>query len=345
MSNKFLFALGKIKDWQEIDNPMSLTYDDVNLAPQISKINSRSEIDISCKFGPFDLKIPLISAPMDTVTGEKMILKLDEMGALGCLPREHNGDFLKNLELCQGFSKQKVNCLYSISLSESISKAERLKKAGAKAILIDVAHGGMSQVIEIAKKIKKMGIFVVAGNIATFDQALWYKKEGVDVARVGVGPGGVCITRLVAGTGVGQLSAVLDTVSSGIPVIADGGIKKPADMAKALAAGASFVMIGSAFAGADETPGEVIEGKKEIRGQASISYMKANGIKLRTAEGISKMVATKGSVEKIIEDLVGGLKSAMSYSGARNLKEFREKAIFVLSSCSVQNENKPHIEA
>lgn len=344
MSDKFLFPMAKIKNWQDIDNPMSFTYDDVNLVPQMSSINSRKEIDISCQFGPFELKVPIISAPMDTVTGEEMVLKLHEMGALGCLPRENNGDFEINLKLCEKFSKKNVNCLYSVSLNNSLEKAKKLKKLGAKAILIDVAHGGMYNVVKVAKEIKKLGLFVVAGNIASFNQAEVYKNEGIDVARVGVGPGGLCITRLVAGTGVGQLAAVLDTVSAGIPVIADGGIKKSADMVKALAAGASFVMIGSAFAGTVEAPGKVINGKKEARGQASESYMKANGIEGKTAEGISKMIKVKGSVEKIINEYVGGLKSAMSYTGARNLKEFRQKAIFVMASSSVQNENKPHIE-
>ena len=185
----------------------------------------------------------------------------------------------------------------------------------------------------------------MAGNIVSYEQAKLYKRKGVDIARVGVGPGGACTTRLVTGVGFPQLSAVLETTSTGIAVVADGGIRKPGDVAKALAAGAAMVMIGSMFAGTEETPGEVINGMKELRGQASESYMKDLGLEVdgfRAAEGIRTEVVVKGSVKHIVNEITGGLRSAMSYVGAHDLIEFRKLAVFNVISSSTYSENQPH---
>lgn len=348
MSKVFYDSLGKTQIWPRLKytNPSSLTYDDVLLTPQTSDIKSREKVDTSVKFGPYILSKPIISAPMDTISGEKMIRKLAELGAMGTLPR---GDLEERIKLCKSFSNENIPCLYAIGLKNGFSESSELKKSGAKIILIDVAHGGMRQVAELAKEIKtKLGLWVVAGNIVSYSQAKLYKKDSVDIARVGVGPGGLCITRLVAGTGFPQLSAVFETTSAGIPVIADGGIKKPADFAKALAAGANIVMIGSLFAGTDETPGDVIHGFKKARGQASTEYMKDAGVtsgEFRAAEGISINVSAKGPVQNVISDLMGGLRSAMTYAGAQNLKQFQKKAIFTLISGRTSEENKPWLSS
>lgn len=279
---------------------------------------------------------------MDTISGEKMIRELAKLGAIGTLPR---GNLNLRVELCKKFTKENIPCLYAVGLKNGFEETKALKKAGAKMILIDVAHGGMSQVRKLAKEIKtKLKLWIVAGNIVTFPQAQAYKKDSVDIARVGVGPGGLCITRLVAGSGFPQLSAVFETVSAGIPVIADGGIKNPTDFVKAIAGGATVVMIGSLFAGCDETPGEVIHGYKTARGQASKEYMKDNSVaagEFRAAEGVSTRVPAKGQVENVINDLMGGLRSAMTYAGAKNLKDFQKKAVFNLVSGRTQEENKP----
>jgi IMP dehydrogenase len=281
---------------------------------------------------------------MDTITGERMIRKLDELGAIGVLPRDSQE---KVLDVCARLSKEGVACIYSVGLRDGLALAKKLKAKGAKVVLVDVAHGGMDQVVELASRIKKeLKLTVITGNIVSFSQAQEYLKADLTIARVGVGPGGLCTTRMVAGTGYPQLAAVWETVESGITVIADGGIKKPADMAKALAAGASMVMIGSMFAGTEETPGEVVNGKKRARGQASEGYMKDNGVELgefRAAEGKDVMVDAKGSVEYIVNELVGGLRSAMTYAGAKDLATFRQKAQFVLVSHSTRLENDAHI--
>lgn len=350
MSKTFYKALGQKVTWPDLPGnipPTSITYADVNLVPQNTNIVSRASIDTSVAFGPYTLKIPFVVAPMDTFTGEKMIRELHRLGGLGTLPRTTEENFKESLKLAKTFTKENIPCLYAIGLKHGLEEAEALAKNGAKIVLIDVAHGGMEQVKNLAKEIKKKTkLTIVAGNIVTFEQAQEYKKAGIDIARVGVGPGGLCSTRMVAGTGFPQLSAVFETTSSGIPVIADGGIRYPADFAKAIAAGATVAMAASILAGTEETPGEVLNGQKIVRGQASESYMKDHGSKVgefRAAEGVTATVTSRGPVAHVINDLVGGLRSAMSYAGATTLKEFQEKAVFNVSSSSVQIENRPHI--
>src|SRR3972149_1529742 len=256
MSKTFYLSLGKTEQWPKISgaNPGAITYDDVLLVPQPdTKIRSRRLPDVSTKLGPYTLAKPIIASPMDTITGEHMVRKLNELGAIGVYPR-HKEE--KVLDVCRRLSKEGVACIYSVGLRDGFEMAKKLKKAGAKVVLVDVAHGGMDQVVELASEIqKKLKLTVITGNIVNYPQAKWYLKNGLKIARVGVGPGGLCTTRLVAGAGFPQLAAVLETAESGISVIADGGIRKPADMAKALAAGADYVMIGSLFVGTAETPG------------------------------------------------------------------------------------------
>lgn len=345
VSKLFYRSLGTNETWPNISifHPASLTFDDVLLVPQNSKVSSRKEIDTSVQFGPYTLEKPLITAPMDTISGEKMIRELGRLGAIGTLPR---GDLKERLEICERLTNDNIPCLYAVGLKNAYEEANELKSKGAKVILLDVAHGGMEKVVEMGRKIKEeLGLYVVAGNIVTFDQAKSYKENKIDYARVGVGPGGLCITRLVAGSGFPQLSAILEATESGINVIADGGIRKPADFAKAIASGASVVMMGSIFSGTNETPGDVIEGdKKNVRGQASLEYMKDNGVEngeFRSAEGVSIEVPLKGPVENVINDLMGGLRSAMSYAGAQTIKEFQEKAVFTLITSSSRDESVP----
>lgn len=190
-------------------------------------------------------------------------------------------------------------------------------------------------------------MFVMAGNITTYELAKQYKEAGIDFARVGVGGGAVCTTREKTGVGFPQLSAIFEAKEAGVYVVADGGISKPGSAAKALAAGADMVMIGSMFGATDEAPGESTKkGMKVIRGQASASYMADNNTEIgehRTAEGIQAEVPNRGPVRGYVQDLVGGIKSSLSYVGAHNLDEFYEKAVFVAISPSTVRENSPHI--
>lgn len=347
MSKIFYKALGETEEWPNLSHsrPASITYDDVLLVPQSkTKVLSRKETDISVNFGPFHLQRPIVTAPMDTVSGEKMAILMNRLGGLTFMPRVFLDDALA---VCRRLQKAKVQAVYSIGLKNAVADAEAFKKLAVKVLLLDVAHGGMQKVIETAAEIQnRLKMTVIAGNIVSYDQAKAYKDAGLQIARVGVGPGGMCITRLVAGAGFPQLSAIWETTSAGVEVIADGGIRKPADFAKAIAAGAKVIMVGSMLAGTEEAPGEVVGGLKKARGQASEDYMKDRGTKLgefRSAEGITAMVAYKGSAERIIDDLTGGLRSAMSYVGASTLAEFQEKTQFALISDSAQKEGVAHI--
>jgi IMP dehydrogenase len=349
MAREFYFGLGQTKTWPDFPQAMSLTYDDVLLMPRNSSVASRADVDTTVQFGPYTLTLPIISAPMDTVTGDAMVRALAAFGGIGTLPRDA---FDENLTLCEVYAKENIPCVYAVGLKEGVAQAVKLKERGAKMILLDVANGGQEIVKKTAAQIKeKTSLTIIAGNIATYEQAQEYVTYGIDIARVGIGGGGLCTTRLKTGIGVPQLAALMECTHANIPVIADGGIKSAGDVAKAMAVpGVQVVMIGSMFAGTTEAPGKVvtIDGKKmkKARGQASADYMQDNKIALtahRAAEGISTMVEAIGSVVDILQDLSGGLRSSMSYVGAHNIKEFQERAQFALASNATQRENLPHI--
>jgi IMP dehydrogenase len=354
MSKTFLGALDREYEWPDLHpsvDPMQITYDDVLLAPNSeTKVLSRKNVDISVQFGPYKLDIPIMTAPMDTITGEKMVREMHDLGGIGTLPRATNGHFRETLEIAEKLAKEGIPFVPSIGLKESVEEARLYKESGGRIVLIDTAHGGQERIADIANEIRdKLGLDVIAGNIATYKQAKFYKDRGLEFARVGVGPGGLCTTRLVAGTGVPQLAALFEVTSANIDtVIADGGIKHPGDVAKAIAAKATVVMIGSMFGGTDETPGEIDEsGYKIVRGQASHDYMVDNKVSIdrhRAPEGISTKVKAKGPVRKIVDKMTGGLKSAMAYTGAHTIAEFQKKARFVVISGSAQKENQPHIQ-
>ncbi len=226
--------------------------------------------------------------------------------------------------------------------SDYMDRVIGLVKAEADFIVIDVANGYLEKVADTVKEIKKrFDIGVIAGNVATKDGVLNLKRAGADAIKVGIGPGGACLTRPVAGVGYPQLSAIMECSRAGIPVIADGGIKKSADLSKAIAGGAAAAMIGGMFAGTDESPGAIVtkENKnyKFYRGMASVNAYSDRAVRIDeavdlegyTPEGTERLVLYNGSVVKIINNLVGGLRSAMTYLNSRNLKEFRKNARFV----------------
>jgi IMP dehydrogenase len=229
-------------------------------------------------------------------------------------------------------------------------RTERLIDAGVDLIVVDTAHGHSSRVLEAVNRIKRLSnaVQVIAGNIATQEGAQALIDAGADAVKVGIGPGSICTTRIVAGVGVPQLTAIMDAVEAAkkadVPVIADGGIKYSGDLAKALAAGADIAMVGSLLAGTDETPGEVFlwQGRsyKAYRGMGSVGAMARGSadryfqqdikdtLKL-VPEGIEGQVPYKGPVGNVMHQLAGGLRAAMGYVGARNLAEFHAKAQFV----------------
>ncbi|MDR6664263.1 IMP dehydrogenase [Rhizobium sp. 1399] len=246
---------------------------------------------------------------------------------------------------------------------DGFERAERLIDAGVDLLVVDTAHGHSARVLEAVARVKKLSnsVRIMAGNVATYDGTKALIDSGADAVKVGIGPGSICTTRVVAGVGVPQLAAIMSAVEAanaqGIPVIADGGIKFSGDVAKAIASGASAVMIGSLLAGTDESPGEVYlyQGRsfKAYRGMGSVGAMARGSadryfqaevrdtLKL-VPEGIEGQVPYKGPVSGVLHQLAGGLKAAMGYVGGKDIKEFQERATFVRISSAGLRESHPH---
>ena len=327
----------------------ALTFDDVTLAPNYSEILP-FETNTSTKLSDnLTLKIPLISSAMDTVTEGRMAIAIAEKGGIGVIHR--NLSIKKQIYEIRKVKNKNflVGAAVGASLEEH-KRAERILKENLDLIVVDTAHGHTKKVSEIIKKILKIkpkNTTLCAGNIATAEAAKFLIKLGVDIIKVGIGPGSICTTRLVAGIGVPQLSAIMN-VKKGIgnrktSIIADGGIKFSGDIAKALAAGADAVMIGSLFAGTDQAPGKVIKKNgnfyKSFRGMGSIGAMnkgsadryfqiKQKNISKYVPEGVEGYVKYKGKVDNIIYQLVGGLKSSMGYLGSKKVIDLRKKPKF-----------------
>ena len=247
--------------------------------------------------------------------------------------------------------------------ANGIERAERLIEAGVDVIIVDTAHGHSSNVLAQVTRVKKMSnkVQIIGGNVATAEGVLALIDAGADAVKVGIGPGSICTTRVVAGVGVPQFSAILECAElgakHGVPIIADGGIKLSGDLAKALAAGAGVVMIGSLLAGTDESPGEVFlyQGRsyKSYRGMGSIGAMArgsadryfqqdvGNSLKL-VPEGIEGQVPYKGPVGQVLHQLVGGLRASMGYVGAATLEELQSKAQFVRITNAGLRESHAH---
>ena len=328
----------------------ALTFDDVTLAPKYSEVLP-SEVDTSIMLTKFlKLKIPLLSSAMDTVTESKMAIAISKAGGIGVIHR--NLEIKKQLQEIRKVKKQKLLVGAAVGASpKEFKRAEAILKENIDMIVVDTAHGHTKKVSEIIKfiiKKKNKKTALCAGNIATAEAARFLNKLGVDIIKVGIGPGSICTTRLVAGIGVPQLSAVLNVRNGignkNIKIISDGGIKYSGDLAKAFAAGADAVMIGSLFAGTDEAPGKIIKknGKlfKSFRGMGSVGAMnkgsadryfqsKQKDTSKYVPEGVEGLAKYKGKVGDIIYNLIGGLRSSMGYLGSKQIKYLRKKPHFV----------------
>ena len=328
----------------------ALTFDDVTLVPKYSEILP-SQVDTSIKLtNTLKLRIPLLSSAMDTITESKMAIAIANAGGLGIIHRNLN--IKKQITEIKKVKNNKLMVGAAVGAGpEEFKRAKAILKQNIDMIVVDTAHGHTKKVYEIIKfikKIKNKKTALCAGNIATPEAAQFLLKLGVDVIKVGIGPGSICTTRLVAGIGVPQLSAILGVRSGvknkNVKIIADGGIKYSGDLAKAFAAGADAVMIGSLFAGTEETPGKLIKrnGKlfKSFRGMGSVGAMnkgsadryfqsKQKDTSKYVPEGVEGFAKYKGKVEKIIYKLIGGLKSSMGYLGSKQIKYLRDKPKFV----------------
>lgn len=333
-----------------------ITFDDVLLMPAYSEVLPR-EVSLQGRFSRhIALDIPFASAAMDTVTEASMAAAMAREGGIGVIH--------KNMAVEQQAAEvakvkaEGLKVAAGVGITPDVlDRVKLLVDAGVDAVVLDSAHGHSKGVIDALKAIKSAfpGLDVVVGNIATAAAAKDLIAAGADGLKVGIGPGSICTTRIVAGVGVPQLTAIADVaeVAGDVPVIADGGLRYSGDVVKALAAGAHCVMCGSMFAGTDEAPGEVVEvdgvKMKGYRGMGSIDAMQAGsadryfqkGAKKLVPEGVVARVAYKGPVADVLYQLTGGLRSGMGYCGAANL-EALHKACFVKISPATVQENHPH---
>jgi len=366
------------------DFKLALTFDDVLLLPGYTDF-SREEINLSSNLTrKIKLEAPLVSAPMDKVTESRLAIALAKAGGIGII---HRNLPIKE-QVREVLKVKRENLLVGAAISSQKGFEERteaLIKAKTDVIVIDSAHGFAKFVIDCLTVIKKKypKTQVIAGNVATYDGARALIKAGADGLRVGMGPGSICSTRVISGMGVPQITAIIETSRaarlSKTPIIADGGIQYSGCIIKALAAGASSVMIGSMFAQTTEAPGKVVyldkdqvpsrfksiwNNKKtnkypfkEYRGMGSIGAMQ-KGIKIKSegefhnkeyqkkehliAEGIEGLVPVKGSMSDLVEQLIGGVKSGFYYVGAKTIPELWQKAKFIQITPASLKESHPH---
>ncbi len=361
-----------------------LTFDDVLLVPGYSDFK-REEITLKTALSPtLSLDVPLISSPMDTVTEHKLAIALAQMGGIGVIHR--NLTITGQADEVALVKKAGHRVAAAIGVSDGYEpRLAALMKAGVDMILLDSAHGYTSYMIDVLRHIKKTQptLTVMAGNIATYAAAEAFVKAGADSLRVGMGPGAICTTRIVSGMGIPQVTAIMEvakaTKGSAVSVVADGGIKYSGDMIKALAAGASAVMMGSYFASCEEAPGElfqlhandipsrfksIVDAKdpnklyqfKSYRGMGSIGAMQS-GAKIKSedeyhgksykdrvlvAEGVEGLVPVKGSVSRLVEQAIGGMKSGMYYVGVKTIESLQQEAQFIQITQASLTESHPH---
>ncbi len=327
----------------------ALTFDDVLLLPKYSKVlPAKTNISLQLT-DKISLKVPFLTSAMDTVTESKMAIAIAKEGGIGIIHR-NLGIKKQSIEVKKVKNKELFVGAAIGTNQEDLERARSLLFNGVDLIVIDTAHGHSEKVLKTLSKIKSITnkIPICVGNIATGEAAKKLYNSGADIIKVGIGPGSICTTRMVAGIGVPQITAIMEVKKAldrkNVKIISDGGIKFSGDIAKALAAGADAIMMGSIFAGTDESPGKKFKFKgkiyKNYRGMGSIGAMSAGSANRYfqknfkdkskfVPEGVEGRVEYKGKVSNIIYQLQGGLRSSMGYIGAKNLKEINKKAKFV----------------
>ena len=335
----------KIYSKHDLNNyDLSLTYDDISLIPtQVSKVKTRSEVNIKFSFLDMDLSVPVIASPMDTVTGTEMAKELTNLGCIGILNRFNSSlkELFTNEKSLEGINAVSISLAAEESLIEKIAEQKMT-------VCIDTANANNAFVLKKCEEIKsKYKVKVIIGNIAHGAALKQLVDAGADAVRIGIGGGSVCTTSVQTGIGIGQVSSLIDVYFArqeqklDIALIADGGIKSPGDVAKALACGADIVMLGRMLAGTKETPGEVIKYNdqlwKKYRGSASF------GVKMKSEfiEGEETMVPYKGPVRNVINAISDGLKSSMSYLNCESLEDLENINSFAVLSTSSYLERLP----
>ncbi|MBU0670767.1 MAG: IMP dehydrogenase [Patescibacteria group bacterium] len=341
--------------------PKGLTFDDVLLIPQKSDVLPK-DVNLTTKLHIHKLEIPLMSSPMDTVTEADMAIAMGKEGGLGVIHK--NMTNAKQVEEVKKVKQKGFPVAAAVSVGDkAFKRCEELVEARVDILIVDSAHGHSKGVLDMVARLKKEfpKVTIVGGNVATREATRDLIKAGADAIKVGIGPGSICTTRVVAGVGVPQLTAIENCADevhkSGKTLIADGGIKYSGDIVKALAAGADIVMMGGTLAGTDEAPGKIIEidGKKfkEYRGMGSMEAMEKGSkdrylqesvkdSKKLVPEGIVGRIAYKGTVDSVIFQLVGGLRAGLGYCGAKDIEQLHEKAEFIQISPAGLAESHPH---
>jgi IMP dehydrogenase len=346
---------------------LGLTYDDVLLLPDASDVVP-SEVDTKTRLTRgIELAIPLVSSAMDTVTESAMAIAMAKAGGIGILHRNLSvEDQVANVKLAKAAGL--VGAAVGVG-DDGFARACALIEAGVDVVVVDTAHGHHRAVLDAIARIKKEfpKIQIIGGNIATRAGAQALINAGVDAVKVGVGPGSICTTRVVAGVGVPQITAIMEAhkacVKADIPLIADGGLQYSGDIAKAIVAGADSVMLGSLLAGCDESPGELVEisGRKfkAYRGMGSLGAMQSRGEQKSYSkdrymqddvlaedklvpEGIEGKVKYRGSVATTVHQLVGGLRSGMGYAGAATISDLQKNGQLIQITAAGLQESHPH---
>lgn len=353
----------------------ALTFDDVLLVPQYSEITP-DMADVSTKLtNTFKMNVPFLSAAMDTVSEHKLVTALALAGGLGVIHKNMSiADQAKEVEMVKNyeFDNEKykrvlidkkgrlcVGAAIGVT-ADMMDRVHALMDAGVDVFVLDSAHGDSKNIINAIKnlRLEYSSMELIAGNVATYEGALDLMKAGASAVKVGMGPGSICTTRIIAGIGVPQLQAVMDCARASkemnVPIIADGGIKYSGDVVKALAAGANTVMLGGLFATCEEAPGDIYEsnGKKyrTYRGMGSIEAMAKGstdryfqtGHKKFVAEGVQGIVEVKTTVEELVFQLIGGLKAGMGYCGSKDIPTLQEKGTFIKITNNALLESHPH---
>lgn len=353
----------------------ALTFDDVLLVPQYSEITP-DMADVSTKLtNTFKMNVPFLSAAMDTVSEHKLVTALALAGGLGVIHKNMSiADQAKEVEMVKNYEfdneKNKrvlidkkgrlcVGAAIGVT-ADMMDRVHALMDVGVDVFVLDSAHGDSKNIINAIKnlRLEYPSMELIAGNVATYEGALDLMKAGASAVKVGMGPGSICTTRIIAGIGVPQLQAVMDCARASkemnVPIIADGGIKYSGDVVKALAAGANTVMLGGLFATCEEAPGDIYEsnGKKyrTYRGMGSIEAMAKGstdryfqtGHKKFVAEGVQGIVEVKTTVEELVFQLIGGLKAGMGYCGSKDIPTLQEKGTFIKITNNALLESHPH---
>ena len=328
----------------------AITFDDVLLVPSYNHHESRRVVNINStdRLGKLSLELPVMSSNMDTITESGMANFMSSKGGIGVLHRFLTvEDNIKQFKACNGSVFVSIGCT-----AAELERAEALRDVGADFFCVDVAHAHAKYVGKTLKNLRALlgDRCIMAGNVATYAGADYLASCGADIIKAGIGGGSVCSTRIKTGFGIPMLTCIQDCARSDRSIVADGGIRTSGDIVKALAFGADFVMIGGMLAGTESTPGEVVTKKdgskiKYYRGMASREAQEdflGQMHEWKTAEGVSTEVPYRAIQDNVIADIIGGLRSGLTYAGADSISELQRKLNYVRVTQSGRIESLPH---